>query len=89
MKINRIKKKFRKQYRNHKNILITSYIKIKKMRITKLFQVILTLFFGRFFSISIYESFIEIIPDLIADPKSVYSILKGILRFKMKILILL
>lgn len=47
------------------------------MNLTKVFQVILTLFYGQFISSSIFDSFIRTIPDLVAEPKSYYLAIKG------------
>ena len=48
-----------------------------KMDVTKIFQVILTLFYGQFIASSIFDSFIRTIPDLIEDPTSYYLAIKG------------
>jgi hypothetical protein len=49
----------------------------KKMDITKIFQVILTLFSGQFISSAIFDNFIRTIPDLVENPKSFYLAIKG------------
>jgi len=49
----------------------------KKMDITKIFQVILTLFYGQFISSAIFDNFIRTIPDLVENPKSFYLAIKG------------
>ena len=55
----------------------TRIMQRKKMDITKIFQVILTLFYGQFISSAIFDNFIRTIPDLVENPKSFYLAIKG------------